>query len=175
MDKLRNYDIVFSGLKDGKHAFQFEIKQTFFEIFEAEQEFENPRIVADVMLEKHSTFLEFEVKIYGVVALSCDISGEIFDHELANQVKVLVKFGAEYDDSNEEVITIPADEHTFNIAQLVYETIVLAIPMKKLSPNLSDKDLDILKQFSPEYEEDQRQNQDIDPRWEALKKLKKDK
>ena len=39
MDKLRNYDIVFSGLKNGKHEFQFEIDKAFFKLFETEQEF----------------------------------------------------------------------------------------------------------------------------------------
>ena len=91
MDKFRNYDIVFSGLKNGKHRFQFEINKAFFELFETEQEFTNPRIVADILMEKHTTFLEFWIATKGLVTLVCDISNEEFDYPIENEIKVLVK------------------------------------------------------------------------------------
>lgn len=171
MDKLRNYDISFSGLKAGKHEFKFEIDKEFFQLFDTEQEFTNPKINVDVLLDKHSTFLEFEISTSGTVELVCDILNEPFDYSLENEVKVLVKFGEEYDDSDEDVITIPIQDHAFNIAQLVYESVILAIPMKKISPNVKSEDLELLDKFSPkEVEEDQEEI--TDPRWEALKKLK---
>ena len=172
MEKLRNYDVNFSGLKTGKHKFQFEIEEAFFQLFDTEQEFTKPRIIADVLLDKHSTFLEFEISIHGKVELVCDISNEDFDQEIENEIKVLVKFGEEYDDSSEEVITIPSSDYAFNIAQLVYENVMLAIPMKKLSPNLSDEDLEVLEKFSPKEEEEHKEDEPSDPRWEALKRLK---
>lgn len=176
MDKLRNYDVVFSGLKNGKHTFQFEIDQAFFDLFEAEQEFSNPRITANVLMDKHSTFLEFWINISGTVGLQCDITGDYFDHPIENEIKILVKFGESYDDSNEEVITIVENDHAFNVAQLIYEDVLLSIPMKKLSPNISAEDLEILERFSPkeseEPSEEDSQTDNVDPRWEALKKLK---
>ena len=43
--------------------------------------------------------------------------------------------------------------------------------MKKLSPNVKKEDLEILEKFSPkEIEKEEEQNSD--PRWEALKKLR---
>lgn len=172
MDKFRNYEVVFSGLKEGKHKFQFEINKAFFELFETEQEFTNPRITADVLMDKHSTFLEFWIKTKGVVTLVCDITNEEFDHAIENEIKVLVKFGEEYDDSDEDVITIPSTDHAFNVAQLIYEDVSLSIPMKKVSPNVDDEDLEILEKYSPKETEDQAGEEEIDPRWEALKKLK---
>lgn len=173
MDKLRNYDVSFSGLKNGKHQFKFEIDQSFFQLFDTEQEFTNPRITVDVLLEKHTTFLEFEIKIDGTVELVCDITSADFDHQIENEIKVLVKFGEEYDDSDENVITIPSSDHAFNVAQLIYENVVLSIPMKKVSPDVSDEDLKILDQFSTkDIEEKEEEEHESDPRWEALKKLK---
>jgi uncharacterized metal-binding protein YceD (DUF177 family) len=173
MDKLRNYDVSFSGLKNGKHEFKFEIDKTFFQLFDTEQEFTNPRIKVDVLLDKHTTFLEFEIKIKGLVELVCDITNENFDYPIENEIKILVNFGEEYDDSNEEVITIPTSDHAFNIAHLIYENVMLSIPMKKVSPNISDEDLNILNQFSPkEVEEIEEEEHESDPRWDALRKLK---
>ena len=48
MDKLRNYEVAFSGLKNGKHEFKFEVEQSFFDLFETEQEFTNAHITVDV-------------------------------------------------------------------------------------------------------------------------------
>ena len=171
MDKLRNYDVSFSGLKNGKHEFKYEIDKEFFQLFDTEQEFTNPRIAVDVLLDKHTTFLEFEIKIHGLVELVCDITNDNFDHPIENQIRVLVKFGEEYDDSEEDVITIPSTDHAFNIAQLMYENVMLSIPMKKISPNVSDKDLEILEKFSPKETEEEEEHKG-DPRWDALKKLK---
>lgn len=174
MDKLRNYEVSFSGLNNGKHEFKFEIEKAFFQLFDTEQEFTNPKIEADVFLEKHTTFLEFVIKIKGTIDLVCDLTNDDFVHPIENEIKVLVKFGEEYDDSEEDVITIPAKDHAFNIAQLVYESVVLSVPMKKVSPTISDEDLKILNQFSPEIEEqqDEEKEPESDPRWDALRKLK---
>ena len=173
MDKLRNYDISFSGLKNGKHNFRFEIDKAFFQLFDTEQDFTNPKIEVDVLMDKHSTFLEFYITTKGEVELVCDITNQPFNHPIENEIKILVKFGEEYDDSNEEVIQIPMHDHSFNIAQLIYEDVMLAIPMKKISPDVSDEDLEILEQFSPKIQEEEiEEEQNSDPRWDALKKLK---
>ena len=154
MDKFRNYDVAFTGLKNGKHGFKFEVEQSFFDLFETEQEFTNAHINVDVALEKHTTFLDLEVTISGKVDLICDITAEEFSHPINNSIKILVKFGEEYDDSNEEIITIPHGDSAFNIAQIIYEAVMLSIPMKKISPNVNDKDIELIEKFSPKIEED---------------------
>jgi uncharacterized metal-binding protein YceD (DUF177 family) len=174
MDRFRNYDIAFSGLKTGKHDFKFEINQEFFDLFETEQEFFNPEINVDVFLDKHTTFLEFYINVSGTVQLICDISNDEFSENISNDLKVLVKFGEEYDDSNEDIITIPHKDSEFNIANLIYEAVVLSIPMKKLAPSVRDNDeyQKLLDQYSPQITEEDEEEQSIDPRWAALKKLK---
>lgn len=175
MDKFKNYNIAFTGLKTGKHKFKFEVNQAFFDLFGTEQEFTNPKIVVDVLLDKHTTFLEFWFDIHGTIELTCDISNDEFDYPIEHKMKILVKQGEEYDDSNEEVITIPQGDSDFNIAQLVYEGVILSVPMKKLSPNLKDEDdyHKLLEKYSLKEEpEEEESPNDIDPRWEALRKLK---
>lgn len=173
MDRFRNYDIAFSGLKTGKHDFKFEINQEFFDLFETEQEFFNPEISVDVRLDKHTTFLEFFINVSGTVQLICDISTDEFSENIMNDLKILVKFGEEYDDSNEDIITIPHKDSDFNIANLIYETVVLSIPMKKVAPSVRDNEEyeKLLEKYSPKPIEEE-EEQSTDPRWEALKKLR---
>ncbi|MDO4225681.1 MAG: DUF177 domain-containing protein, partial [Bergeyella zoohelcum] len=171
MDKFRNYEIAFSGLKEGKHKFQFEVEQAFFGLFGTEQDFTNPKIVAEVLLDKHSTFLEFWLETKGFVSLVCDITNEEFEYPIEHQLKFLVKFAEEYNDDNEEVISVPHGSHAFNISQQIYESVVLAIPMKKISPNASEEDFRLLEQYSPKAlnenleDENQEDSTEIDPRW----------
>ncbi|MFL1572306.1 DUF177 domain-containing protein [Riemerella anatipestifer] len=177
MDKFRKYDIVFSGLKNGKHQFEFEIDKEFFSLFNADVDFSESKILVDVLLEKHTTFLECWVKVSGEVTLICDISGNDFPYEIENELKVLVKFGEEYDDSNEEVITILSSDYHFNVAQLVYEAVILSIPMKKVSPEVEGNEEyeALLERYSPKVLdelEEEKSDEDIDPRWQALSKLK---
>ncbi len=181
MDKFKNYDIAFTGLKNGKHEFDFIITQAFFDLFETEKEFTDANIKVHVLLEKHTTFLEFIITTEGTINLICDITGDQFDYPLDNSIRVLVNFGEEYDDSEEDVITIPHQDFAFNISQLVYENVMLSVPMKKISPNISQEDIEILESFSPqpieemeeEEIEDSEDQESSDPRWDALKKLKK--
>ena len=80
MDKLRNYEIPFIGLKNGKHEFNFKITQSFFELFDTEKEFDNAEITINVLLDKHSSFLEFNINCIGIVELICDITTEKFNY-----------------------------------------------------------------------------------------------
>ena len=171
MDKLRNYEVSFSGLKNGKHNFLFEIDKEFFQLFDTEQEFTNPKIVADILMDKHTTFLEFFIKTTGEVELVCDITNQPFNHPIENEIDVLVKFGENYDDSDIDVIQIPMQDHAFNVAQLIYENLALSIPMKKVSPNVTDEDLEVLEKFQPKTVENT-EEPESDPRWDALRKLK---
>ncbi|MDF0718456.1 DUF177 domain-containing protein [Kaistella sp. PBT33-4] len=170
MEKLRKYEVVFSGLKNGKHNFRFEIDKEFFQLFDTEQEFTDPKLVADVLMEKHTTFLEFWITTSGTVNLTCDITNDQFDHPISSEMRLLVQFGEEYDDSEEEVITIPRNDHAFNVAQFIYEEVMLAIPMKKVSPNISDEDIENLEKYKPQEETEK--EPEADPRWDALRKLK---
>ena len=176
MDKKKNYNVSFSGLKLGKHAFQFEISQEFFDLFEFNQDFRKPEVTVDLMLEKHSTFLDLVFHSEGTVEVDCDISNEAYMQPIENELKLVVKFGHEFDDSDDEVWVIPEGEHEINVAQLIYEMILLSIPNKRISPDVESAEAyDLLDKYAPKAAEDKPENEDnsTDPRWDSLKNLYK--
>ena len=76
-------------------------------------------------------------------------------------------------------LIIPHGTYEINIQQYIYELIVLAVPNKRVHPGVEDGTLnsDILKkleELSPKLKED-KEKEDIDPRWNTLKKLLTDK
>lgn len=173
--KLRQYDISFVGLKHGKHLFEYEIGNAFFELFDY-HEFNNSNQKVSVVLDKKSNLLELFFKSEGFVNVNCDVTNEPFDLSVNGELHLIVKFGNEYNDENDEFLVIPAGEHTINIAQYIYEMIVLSVPSKRVHPDVEEgvlhsEILDILEQLSPKESQISENPSEIDPRWNELKKL----
>ncbi|MFT4832659.1 MAG: uncharacterized metal-binding protein YceD (DUF177 family) [Psychroserpens sp.] len=178
MTKHKEFAIPFSGLKQGKHEFEYRIKNEFFESFEYD-DINGADISLQVTLNKMSTMLELVMHAKGTVKVNCDITNEPFDQKITSSLELVVKFGDEYNDENDEILVIPHGEHTINITQFVYEMLVLAIPQKKVHPGVLDGTLeseviDKLEELQPKEVKENKGN-NTDPRWDALKKLLKDK
>lgn len=171
MDKFKAYNVQFSGLNEGEHDFKFQIDQSFFDLFEFNQDFNQPSIQVKLTLVKKSTFMELHFWHQGTVLLECDVTNDEYTEDVEGDMDVIVKFGNEFDDSDDEVMILPYGEHSINIAQLIYESILLSIPNKRVKPNLSEEELDLLDQFSPFDKEENSDNDDSDPRWDELKKI----
>jgi len=179
MKPLKTYTIPFVGLKVGEHHFDYEIKQAFFEHFEYD-DFNDSNIVVDVILNKKTTLLELNFKISGTVNVNCDLTNEPYNQAIENEFDLVVNFGEEYNDENIDILIIPHGEYEINIAQYIYELIVLAVPNKRIHPGVKDGTLDSeilkkLEELSPKTAEDKENMEEIDPRWNTLKKLLTDK
>lgn len=177
MKKRREFSIPFSGLKQGKHKFEYKINNEFFESFEY-LEFNDATIEVEVDLNKLSTMLELEMNAKGMVNVYCDISSEPYDQSIEAQLELVVKFGDEFNDENDEILIIPHGEHQVNISQYLYEMLVLAVPSKRVHPGVLDgtlksKAIEKLEELQPKEEKEIKG--DSDPRWDALKKLITDK
>ena len=179
MKALKDYKIQFVGLKEGEHNFDYTISNTFFKNFEYE-EFNEVDIKVDLKLIKKSTLLELYFDASGFVNVNCDITNEPYNQEIQDEFKLVVKFGAEYNDDNEDILIIPHGEYEINVAQYIYELIVLAVPAKRVHPGIEDgtlksEILSKLEELSPKAGEEDKASEDIDPRWNNLKKLLTDK
>ena len=178
MNDLKEYLIPFVGLKIGKHQFDYQIDNTFFKNFDYD-EYNAVSVKVDIVLEKKSTMLELDFKHKGTVNVPCDVSGEEFDLPIKGKLKLLVKFGDDFNDENEELLILPHGEFQFSVAQYIYETIVLSVPLRRVHPGIKDGSLteviQKLESLAPKEGKTEEQKDDIDPRWENLKKLLTDK
>lgn len=180
MRPLKDFTIPFIGLKLGKHHFEYQINKAFFEHFEYD-DFNDVIVKTDLGFEKKSTLLELHFKISGTVNVNCDISNEPFNQKIKGAFDLIVKFGEEYNDEHDDILIIPHGEYEVNVAQYIYELIVLSVPLKRIHPGVIDGTLqsDILKkleELSPkDIENKEKAPEEIDPRWNTLKKLLTDK
>jgi uncharacterized metal-binding protein YceD (DUF177 family) len=174
----KEYLIPFAGLKLGKHQFEFEIKKAFFDDFNFD-EYNDVNIKVDLVLEKKSIMLELTFKSKGTVNVPCDLTNEDFDLPVKGKLGLIVKFGDEYNDENDEMLVLPHGEHQIDVSQYIYEMIVLSVPSKRIHPGIKDgtiapEILQKLNELAPK-EEHKEEDNDTDPRWDGLKKLLTDK
>ncbi|MGV9002641.1 YceD family protein [Flavobacterium sp.] len=180
MKSINEYLIPFVGLKIGKHQFEYNIRKKFFDGFSFD-EFENCDIKAIVMLDKKATMLEIHFSHEGTVNVPCDLTGELFDLPSTGKLKLIVQFGDEFNNDNDELLIIPNGEHQIDLSQYIYEMIVLSIPQKRIHPGVEDgtlqsETLEKLKKLQVnEVKEEENKEENIDPRWDKLKKLLTDK
>ena len=174
MKSGNKYKIEFAGLKIGNHQFNFNADKKFFERFNF-SDFNDVSANIDINLTKKSTLLELEFILKGCVNLNCDTTNEPFDFEIKHEAFLLVKFGQEYNDEDDEILVLPHGEHKLYVDQYIFELIVLSLPSKRIHPGIEDgtlksEILEILENLKP------KKNSNLaDPRWNQLKSLKKTK
>lgn len=177
MKKHKEYDIPFTGLKQGKHKFDYIIENKFFESFDY-NEYNAASIDLQVILNKLPTVMELVFSSTGWVNVNCDVTDEPYNQPIAGNMELLVKFGEEFNDDNDEILIIPYGEYHINIAQYIYEMLVLSVPQKRVHPGVLDgslksKAIERLQELQPKELKENKKN--TDPRWDALKKLLTDK
>jgi uncharacterized metal-binding protein YceD (DUF177 family) len=168
------FTIPVFGLKPGRHIYEFEINKEFFDKFDR-SEIEEGELNAEVEAEKKSSHIELVIRISGKVRIVCDRCLEMFYQAVKSEDRLVVKFGKVRDDSDPDILTIPAEEQELDMDQYFYEFIHLALPIKRVHPDDSEGnstcDPGMLKKLSEHTVEEPSEEDENDPRWDELRKL----
>lgn len=172
MKDLKQFNIQYIGLKEESHLFEYQIGKSFFDAYNFDEYFDANINVA-ITLDKKSSLLNLSFKAQGTINVACDVSGEIFDQEIETELQLIVKFGEEYNDENEEILILPYSEFQLNVAQYIYEMVVLSVPSKRIHPKVLDGSMksEALKRLEELRVEEQKPTKIVDPRWDKLKNL----
>ena len=174
MNYLSPYIISFSGLIEGKHLFDFTVDNRFFAEFD-ESEIKKGNVNIRVELEKRTAYMRLKFQIEGEVELNCDRCLETFLQPIESNNIILVKFSETETDDGDEVIYIHPGVHQIEVAKLIYEFIVLSIPIRHVHPDKKDGislcDPDMLRKLDEYKAADTAENDPVDPRWNDLKKI----
>ncbi|NNF04092.1 MAG: DUF177 domain-containing protein [Rhodothermales bacterium] len=128
---------------------------------------------ADISVDAHMDFdgkeLLVHLDVSASATLECDRTLREFDHPVRGSFSVLYAPAEkidENDDDREDMIALDPTADEIDITKFVRDTILLAIPQRKIAPGAEEEDI------RTEYGEPG--DDEVDPRWEALKKLKDD-
>lgn len=162
----KRFSIQFSGLKLGKHEFEYRIESSFFDSFLLEEE-DSYNVLLNVVLEfeKMSTMLVLKFNLSGCWLTDCDRCGDDLKINLNSSNTLYVKFGDEVSDS-EDIITLGHNEFELNISPFIYEYILTSLPSKKTheEEKCNQEALKRLEKLIPKEEGN-------NPLWDKLKDL----
>jgi len=134
MSILSFYNIAFKGLSQGKHIFDFEVDGKFFAEFDGGIVDEG-KVDVRLTVEKQSSLMIFWFDLQGTVVVQCDRCLEMYNQPIKSKDRIFVKFGEKDFVEGDDVIWVSTNDYQLNVAQLIYEFIGLAIPIKKIHPD----------------------------------------
>ncbi len=165
----------------GTHTVECHVDESFFNL---DEQNEVRRADVDVTVQvtrKSENTYRLEISCRGTVTTACDRCLDDLDLPVDVDYRLNVEqMGTELDDSNDELLIVPSDWRELDVAPLVRDTVLLAMPMTHCHENEEDCNPDVLDVLDshraeavPDGDDDQQsETTGTDPRWEALKKLK---
>ena len=186
MGKFELYTIDLKNLTPGTHDFEYLLENKFFVDIDG-NEVQKGHVHVQLTVKKSLMAFELNFQIVGTVIIPCDRCLDDMELPIETQDKLIVKFGKEYAEESDEIVIVPEEEGTINVAWFIYEFIALAIPIKhvhaagKCNKAMAAKlrqhtaiSRDDLAEPLDEGQEEASDDQDAgvsDPRWDALKGL----
>lgn len=181
MKELSKYNIDIYGLEDKQYAYEMESGDAFFQ--ELEQDLiEYGHFKTRIVLNKSATMIQLNFHTVGSVTLTCDRSLEPFEEPIDSNERIILKFGDHNEELTDEIEIIDRNTARINVARYLFDFVALSLPFKKIHPDLrgEEEEIDPLDEadgilvYSSEDagSEESEEEEKIDPRWEALKKLK---
>lgn len=170
----KKYAIQVGSMKYGAHTDQLSIDQEFFDHFE-DGEVSDGLIAVHLDMFRYDTHLDVKFKLDGSVKLNCDRCLEPYDFPIESEHRIIYSFDKEMNFKGYEVMYADPYANHISLVQELYDFVSIAIPLRKV-PDESIHTCDpavvsyILSEDDAPVE--QEEEREIDPRWEALKKLK---
>lgn len=169
-------------------AFEYHLDNEFFAHVDG-PEVQRGKVNVVLDVKRAATAFELNFNLSGVIYIPCDRCLDDMEHVVETTEQLFIKLGQEYSEESDNMIVIPEDEGEINIAWFLYEYIALTIPIKHVHPHgMCNKEMsDRLRKMSArrvddedddelddvDFNDGEESEQPTDPRWDALKKLKR--
>jgi uncharacterized metal-binding protein YceD (DUF177 family) len=174
MQALRHFSIPFKGLKIGTHKYEFEILNSFFNEFEASP-ISKGNIKVELNLERKHDHLILEFEAFGYVNTDCDRCTANINLPLDYSFQYIIKYD-ENEREEDEIVFINPERHEINVAALIYEQTILALPIVKVydcqDTNPEPCNQEVLKVLYRESEDEVSEEVKNNPFGDVLKDLK---
>lgn len=169
---LETLKIDLGAVKDGTSSYTFRLDNDYFAGIEgSEVSGGNVCVNIEVTRVNDTSFL-VDIQGKGTVVVPCDVCLDPLDQAIEVNEHLDVKLGKE-NSEEDNLVTVAEDEGILDVSWLLYEFIALEIPTKHVhAPGKCNSAMvRALQEYSAARsgEEDEKP---IDPRWEALLKLK---
>ncbi len=136
MAAKRAFEIAFVGLKQGVHEFNYTVDDKFF-VEKGDPDFTNCTANIKLLLDKKSSFMLLKFEIGGKADVICDRCGNPLGMDIWDEFSMLVKLVENPDEMNAQeedpdVFYISRTESHIDVANWIYEFVLLSFPLQKL-------------------------------------------
>ena len=172
MCSLEQFKIDLKGLTAEATTLEFDLDKGFFGALD-QTEVESGALHVSLSIRKASGFFELLFHTVGTVDIVCDRCLDLMEQPIETDNRLTVKLGSTASD-DDDTVTVDENEGILDTSWYIYEFIALAIPIQhvhatgKCNPAMTKA----LEELSADRSGDEESSQAVDPRWEALKKLK---
>ena len=172
MSSLEQFKIDLKGLKDELTKLEFDLDKDYFDALD-ETDVQSGVLHVSVSIRKASGFFELQFHTVGTVDIVCDRCLDLMEQPIETDNHLTVKLGSTASE-DDDTVTVDENEGILDTSWYIYEFIALAIPIQhvhatgKCNPAM----MKALEELSADRSGDEESSQAVDPRWEALKKLK---
>ena len=170
---LETLKIDLKGLNEGVNYLEFDLDDTYFKAIDALEVSQGKvRVLLDIT-RTGNDFFTLDFHETGVVMVPCDICLDPMEQSIEITQRLEVKLGTE-NSEEDDLVMVAEDEGILDITWYLYEFIALAIPIKhvhapgKCNPAM----VRALEEYSATRSGQEGNETPMDPRWEALLKLK---
>ncbi len=168
MGRIDDRKIHFTSLKSGVYTYSYQLDNTFFEDFKNE-EIKGGKVNFDVKMERREHILLFTFSFKGQVNTLCDRCLGEMSVDIEGEEQLNVRFSDTEQSEDEETVILPESADEIDLTPWLYEYVAVRIPLQHMHPE-GECDPEVTKYITDDMSE--RDDDYIDPRWEALKELK---
>ena len=172
MCSLERFKIDLKALTEDITPLEWQLDNRFFQSLEDAQ-VQNGSLHVSGSIRKAVGFFELLLHTEGTVQVPCDRCLDMMDQPIEADLRLVVKLGPEYQEED-DIITVDENEGVLQTAWFIYESIVLAVPIQHVHQpgECNDAMMRVLEEHSAARSSDADAEENIDPRWSALKNLK---
>lgn len=191
MGKFTAFKLPLKSLGEGVHEFDYKLDKQFFANME-NADVRDADLDVHLVVEHHNDIYALAFTISGTVTLLCDRCLDDLVLPIDTTYNINVEYGDDYNDESDDLLVIPQGDNFLNVAYMLYDTVVLAIPIKHVHPlgkcnramsallkkhraHGTGEDADLQDEMFDSIDEiDSAADAPSDPRWDALRGMGSD-
>lgn len=124
----KTYKIELKNMLEPSSSYHFTLENDFFDMIDA-PETRKGKLEVDLLVKKRAGHFVLDFHTKGHITITCDRCLDDMELPIDTTDSLQVKLGAGFADEG-DIIVVPEEDGTINVAWFIYEFIALNIPIK---------------------------------------------
>lgn len=151
----------------GSNTFEFVLNDAFFQSIEGSF-IQHADVKVELELVKSETMHDLQFNLHGTVVTTCDNCLDEISLPVENDFQLMMKISETEDYSDDEIVYITKTLLEYDLAQYLYESVVLSIPPRKVcamaGKTCNEEVVSKINNFNDDSQDDEN-----NPMWDKLK------